>query len=160
MSLPVITSVGNTETATASITKLYVNNKPTNPSPYQILATDLVPQASNQTITFTPQSETINTYDETGSSVTVITGRDGALTLETVSLSDDLVVSRLVKAGNSIGPDAEIWFAMRLGEGSWIKGVAVVEAANPLTPVRGAARWAFPLKTTGPFKFDEIGVND
>lgn len=161
MSLPVVTAnSANTGGVSASVTKAYIQKKLGNPSPYQFVAIDLVPQPSNQAMTFNAQTETINTYGGSASSINVVTGRDGQLTIETLSQSDDPVVNVLVKAGFAIGADAEIWFAFRLAEGSWIKGVAIVEVANPLSPSRGAARWSFPIRTTGEFFFDEIGVND
>jgi hypothetical protein len=150
MGLPVVTNP-NPTTNSGSLTKLLVK---AGASP----TTQIVPLASDINIDFSEATETIPYYAEGGPSITVKTGLDGTGTIETIGPSDNPVIAELVAAGFAVGPGAELYAIMSLSEGSYIYGIIVINKAVPRTPVRGASRWSFPFRTTGPVKFQAIGV--
>lgn len=149
MALPIVTNP-NPPTYSADVTKLYLKLGATP------LLTDLVPLMSDAQITFNSSKETIPLYNNGGASITVKTGLEGTISIETIGPSNHPVVAALVTAGFATGPGAELFYIMELAEGSYIYGIISVDKAEPKTPVRGASRWMFPASTTGKVNFQAI----
>lgn len=110
---------------------------------------DLLPLASEIGISMDGQSETISLYDTTGSSYTVKTGYGYTLTFETISSPKDNKIAVLIAAAHAIGSAALVYATVEMPDVGYITGIFAVEKADPNTPVRGAYRTMFTLKSSG-----------
>lgn len=148
MALP--TSTGyptNVATTAGTLMKVYANPTTTP------VAGDLLPVASEISVSHNSASESIPIYDNTGSEISVKTGNGFGFTFETIALHSATGIAAMITAGRSVGPTGEMKMAFSYPSGAFDSGIFIVEKAEFKTPVRGAQRIMFAGKSTGPVLF-------